>query len=177
MKSKLKWPFKGGTKRNLDVTPSRGVETGVLSLPSALARLIEDGVWPSTDGPSMTEQELRPIIPSERVRRFAAEHSLICLQPPPFLTIAQLQGPKCADEFWETFGALDQIVPDKALDIGDFGLGSDSAIILDFHSNPINPPVLYLQWRERGNGNRWVQGARDFDEFAEMLGLGLKPSD
>ena len=45
---------------------------------------------------------------------------------------------------WERFGALDQIVPEKALIIGDFELGSDSPIILDYSRDASNPPVLRL---------------------------------
>lgn len=75
-----------------------------------------------------------------------------------------------AGDFWERFGVLDQIVPEMALTIGDFGLGSDSPIILEFARNASTPPVLRLRW-SRDQRNEWVQGARDFDEFAEMLGL------
>jgi hypothetical protein len=107
---------------------------------------------------------------ANRVRRFAKEESLICLQPPPFTTIAQQQAAGGTDGFWKRFGALDQIVPEKALIIGDFGLGSDSPIILDFARNASNPPVLRLRWGPN-RCNEWVQGARDFDEFAAMLGL------
>lgn len=139
-----------------------------------MKRLLERGVWPSAAGPSLTAQQLRPLIPADRVRRFAAEESLICLQPPPFPTIAQLRAAGGASDFWERFGALDQIDPERALVIGDFGLGSDSPIILDFRQGP-NPPVLRLQWGPEGEGNRWVQGARDFDEFAAMLGLAPTP--
>jgi hypothetical protein len=77
-----------------------------------------------------------------------------------------------AGDFWESFGALDQIDPEQVLVIGDFGLGSDSPVILDFARNASNPPVLRLRWGSQGHGNKWVQGARDFDEFATMLGLG-----
>lgn len=117
-----------------------------LPLPIGLTRLIEAGVWPSSDGPSITVQEFNPLVPADRVRRFAEEESLICLQPPPFTTIAQHQAGDGAGDFWERFGAVDQIVPEKALIIGDFGLGSDSPIILDFARNPSNPPVLRLRW-------------------------------
>jgi hypothetical protein len=128
----------------------------------------------------MTEQQLKPTIPEERVRQFAAEESLICLQPPPFPTIAQEHREWVASQerrrggswdFWERFGALDQIDPDRALIIGDFGLGSDSPVILDFARNPTNPPVLRLRWGP-DQRNDWVKGARDFDEFVEILGLG-----
>ena len=75
-----------------------------------------------------------------------------------------------AGDFWERFGALHQIVPEKALIIGDFGLGSDAPIVLDFAKDASNPPVLRLRWGS-DQRNDWVLGARDFDEFAEMLGL------
>jgi hypothetical protein len=140
-------------------------------LPAGLCRLMAAGVWPSADGPSMNEQQLHPIIAADRVRSFAADETLICLQPPPFPTIATVRAAGGAGDFWERFGALEQIDPERALLIGDFGLGSDSPIILDYARSPSSPPVLRLRWGPRGQSNEWVQGARDFDEFAEMLGL------
>ena len=142
-----------------------------LPIPAGLTRLLAAGVWPSADGPSMNEQQLHPTIPADRVRTFAADETLICLQPPPFPTIAQVRAAGGAGDFRDRFGALDQIDPERALLIGDFGLGSDSPVILDFARNATNPPVVRLRWRPRAEGNEWVQGARDFDEFAVMLGL------
>jgi hypothetical protein len=144
----------------------------VFDLPPGLKQLIALGAWPSAAGPEMIAQQLRPTIPAERVRRFAADESLICLQPPPFSTVAQVRAAGGSGDFWERFGALDQIVPEHALIIGDFGLGSDSPLILDFARNASNPPVLRLRWGPAGRGNEWVQGARDFDEFATLLGIG-----
>ena len=140
-------------------------------LPDSLSCLLAAGVWPSAKGPSMTAQELHPIIPADRVRRFAAEETLICLTAPPFSTIAKERAAGGAGDFWERFGALDQIDPERALIIGDFGLGSDSPIILDYARNTTNPPVLRLRWGPQGKGNEWVIGACNFDEFSEMLGL------
>jgi hypothetical protein len=134
---------------------------------------LEAGIWPSGSGPSKNAQELAPLIPADRARRFAAEESQICLQPFPFPTIAQERAAGGAGDFWERFGALDQIVPEKALIIGDFGLGSDSPIILDFSRDLSNPPVLRLFWGPDGRTG-WVQGARDFEELAEMLGLAVE---
>ncbi len=141
-----------------------------LPLPERLRRLISRGVWPSEAGPSMTAQQLRPLVAPKRVQRFADDESLICLQPPPFHTVADYRDAGGSGDFWEKFGALDQIVPDLALVIGDFGLGSDSVVVLDYARHSTNPPVLRLRWGQEGR-NQWVQGARDFDEFAEMLGL------
>lgn len=140
-------------------------------LPDTLARLLATGVWPSAAGPTMNEQQFQPIVAPERVRRFAAEENLICLERPPFRTIAEARAAGGAGDFWERFGVLDQIDPERALIIGDFGLGSDSPIVLDYARNRSNPPLLRLRWGPQGKGNEWVQGARDFDEFAEMLGL------
>jgi hypothetical protein len=61
--------------------------------------------------------------------------------------------------------------PELAVIIGDFGLGSDSPIILDYAQNPSNSPVRRLRRRSRGHGNEWVTCAFDFDEFAKILGL------
>ena len=140
-------------------------------LPDGLTRLLAAGIWPSADGPSMNEQQLHPFISAEHVRRFAAEETLICFYPPPFLTIAKVRAAGGEGDFWERFGALDQIDPERALIIGDFGLGSDSPIVLDYARNPSSPAVLHLRWGPTGQGNEWVQGACDFDEFAEILGL------
>jgi hypothetical protein len=145
--------------------------SSVFDLPPGLDRLIAGGVWPTATGPSMTAQQIRPIIPPERVRCFAAEESVICLQPPPFHTLAQECAGGGAGDFWERFGALDQIDPTRAVVIADFGIGADSVVVLDYARDAANPPVLRLRWAERGVGNEWVQGARDFDEFAAILGL------
>ena len=102
--------------------------------------------------------------------RFADDESLICLQPPPFYTVAQYRDGGGSGDSWQKFGALDQIVPDLVLVIGDFGLGSDSVVALDYARNSSNPPVLRLRWGKDGR-NKWMQGARDFDEFAALLGF------
>lgn len=141
-----------------------------LPLPSALIRLIDAGIWPSRNHPSMTEQEWKPIISEDRVRRFAPDEGLICFASPPFRSIADHRAAGGAGDFWQRFGALDQIVPEKAICIGDFGLGSDAPIILDYSRDRFDPPVLWLRWSE-GRCTEWVEGARNFDQFAEMLGL------
>jgi hypothetical protein len=50
-------------------------------------------------------------------------------------------------------------------------MSSVSKIRLPRGRDASNPPVLRLKWGPRTQGNEWVQGAQDFDEFAEMLGL------
>jgi hypothetical protein len=141
-----------------------------LTIPVGLERLIAAGVWPSAGGPSMIAQHDHPLVGAERVRQFAPEETLICLQPPPFPTVAMEMAKGRSGDFWQRFGALHQIVPEQTLIIGDFGMGSDAPIALDFAANSSDPPVIRLRWRG-GEPNAWVRGAANFDEFAAMLGL------
>jgi hypothetical protein len=145
-------------------------DTNDFPMPTGLARLIAAGVWPSRNGPSMNEQQWKPLIPAERVRRFARDESLICLARPAFATIAAVRAAGGSGDFWRRFGALHQIAPEKALVIGDFGLGSDSPIVLDYSRNSADPPVLRLRWSD-GPHTEWVEGGSNFDHFAELLGL------
>ena len=61
---------------------------------------------------------------------------------------------------------------DKALIIADFGLGSDSPIIL-YYDSLDSPTVMYLRWS--GNGqhirHQWVETHATFDDFASAVGL------
>jgi hypothetical protein len=145
-------------------------DTSDFPLPTGLMRLIAAGFWPSRKGPSMNEQQFKPLVPAEQVQRFAPNEILICLAPPPFGTIATEQARGGSGDFWPRFGALHQIVPEKAVVIGDFGPGSDSPIVLDYSRNATDPPVLRLRWSD-GPRTEWVEGARNFDHFAELLGL------
>lgn len=137
-----------------------------LLLPKRLLKLIETGRWPRTHEEEQ-RQNLRPLVSKERIQSFAPEEDRIYFFRPPFHTIAQrLNGKEGA--FWSRWGALNEIVPDLALNIGDFGLGADSAIVLDYRHE--NPPVIRLLWR-KPEPNVWVRCADNFDDFADLLGL------
>jgi hypothetical protein len=144
----------------------------VLPIPPLLSQLIAAGVWPS-DGKAGWGQYERPLASRERVREFAPEESEIHLWLPPFHTIAdELASASVVvvNEFWKRHGALDEISADKALILGDFGLGSDAPIILNYAVDAVDPPVFRLRWLPN-QPTTWVQGARNFDEFASILGL------
>jgi hypothetical protein len=87
--------------------------------------------------------------------------------PPPFSTLST--DVAANPDFWRKFGALNEIEPDLALDIGDFGAGSDAAIVLDYRGESNKPTVLRLQWGE--SGNHWVMLAETFQDFADALRL------
>ena len=137
-----------------------------LPLPRRLRQIIETGRWPKTHDEEI-HQNIRSLVPKERIQSFAPEQDRIYLFRPPFRTIAQrMSGAEGA--FWSRWGALGEIAPDLALDIADFGLGADSAIVLDYRQE--NPPVIRLVWR-KPEPNEWVRCADSFDEFADLLGL------
>jgi hypothetical protein len=140
---------------------------GSLRLPKRLLALIESGQWPRTHAEA-GKQNLHSLVPPERIHLFAPEEDTIYLLAPPFRTIAERMSG--ADGFWSKWGALEEISPELSVDIADFGLGSDSPIVLDYRQDHSNPAAIRLKWL-KPKPNTWVQCANSFDEFADMLGL------
>jgi len=140
--------------------------SAILPLPKRLLKLIETGRWPRTHEEEL-HQNLSPLVPKERIRSFAPEEDRIYFFRPPFRTIAERMRGK-EEAFWSKWGALAEIAPNLALGIGDFGLGADSAIVLDYRNE--TPPVMRLVWR-KPEPNVWVRCADTFDGFADLLGL------
>jgi hypothetical protein len=136
-----------------------------LPIPASLARLIEVGVWPTIE--NANSQNVRPLSAPEVVGRMVPGEQAVALDPPPFSTLAsEIAGNAL---FWEEHGALSEIDPDRALVIGDFGPGSDSAIVLDYRDHPAEPSVMRLAWSD--HGNHWVELAPTFDAFVQALQL------
>ena len=152
-----------------------------LPLPKRLLALIDSGLWPRTSKEAM-RQNIRSFVSKERVQVFAPEEERIFLVSPPFSTVAARMDK--GDTFWSSFGALEQISPELAVFLGDFGPGSDSPILLDYRLDVSAPVEIRLKLKSiRGetmtNGrkkvigwaNVWLRCADTFDEFADMLGL------
>src|SRR5277367_3861472 len=130
-----------------------------LPLPKELTRLIERGLWPS-DPNEARSQNLRPWIPSSSVRSFAPEESKVFLYPPPFCTVRVLMEAS-EHRFWaDPRSAAQEINPDLTMIIGDFGLGSDAPIALDYRQQADEPRVIRLRWAPEGN--HWVEVAQTF---------------
>lgn len=131
--------------------------------PRLLRELIESGNWPGHTG-------RHPLVSSERVRALIPSERFIEFYPPPFLTAAmQIQQ---GDRFWLSKDAApDGLDHARAIAIGDFGLGSDSPIVLDFRVGEPAPSVVYLRWTTAPHKNEWVEIASSFQAFAESLGL------
>ena len=133
-------------------------------LPADLLVLIDAGVWPTPD--NELKQHLTPTAPTDAIKRFAADEDNLYLYPPSFRTVAshaKLNG------FWGDHAAPEQLDFNNALVLGDFGLGSDAPIVLDYSDNRDHPSVKRLQWH--AEGNCWVKVCETFSEFANLLGL------
>ncbi len=137
-----------------------------LPIPAALSSLIGAGAWPTTE--SANSQNLRPLATPEDVDRLAPGERSIFLNPPPFSTLASEIAAN--PQFWDEHGALIEIDPQLALVIGDFGSGSDAAIVLDYRRTSEEPSVMRLAWGSQGNS--WVEIAPTFEAFARLLRLG-----
>jgi hypothetical protein len=155
---------------------------GTLPLPKSLLKLIETGRWPRTHEEEL-RQNIRPLVSTERIKSFAPDQDRIYFVRPPFNTVAELIASH-EGEFWSTFGALEQISPDLSVFIGDFGLGSDSPILLDYRNDRSAPSVIRLKLnpihgetlknggkKVLGWANLWLRCADTFDAFTDILGL------
>jgi hypothetical protein len=137
-----------------------------LQIPKELTALIESGFWPR-DHDQARSQNLRSLVPESSVRQFAPEEHKLFLLPPPFYIVRQfLKGPE--EKFWaDPRTALHEIDPDLTLLIGDFGLGSDAPIALDYRQRIDQPSVIRLRWAK--DGNHWIEIAPTFAAFASFL--------
>ena len=136
------------------------------NLPIELLALIDAGVWPNKE--NQLRQNLTPISPAEAIRRIASDEDNLYLNPPPFHAVAVYAE---GNSFWADHAAPDQLDFNNALVLGDFGLGSDAPIVLDYSENFDNPSIKRLQWHSEGN--RWILACKTFAEFAAMLELTL----
>lgn len=142
--------------------------TDAFPLPKRLRAMLDSGAWPMTQREAARQNlEDRPI-PDELVRRLVPDEHRIYLFSPPFMSVAQLleAGER---KFWEEFGDLDQIDPARTLLIGDFGLGSDTAIALDYR-HP-EPTLIRLKWDQGSRTFRWAPFFSDFADFAVAFGI------
>ena len=141
-----------------------------LELPPELGRLIAGGAWPQSSREANRQDLEASPVPRDLVQSLVPGHDQLFLYPPPFETVADCiaQGEQ---EFWGKWGSLDQIDPHRALVIGDFGLGSDALIVLDYRI-PGAPAVIRLAWAAtEDKKTHWVPFFATFAEFAVAFGI------
>jgi hypothetical protein len=145
-----------------------------LRIPEALCELVEARVWPGYDTPwqEMNRRCFYGDLGAEAAHALSADDDRIVLMKPPFHTIAdEVSG---GNDFWtRDLTNVGEIEYGKAVIIADFGLGSDSPIIL-YYQYGLPPAVMYLRWISLGRGvhhHHWVKTHDTFSEFARAVGL------
>lgn len=150
---------------------------GNLRPPSLIDALVASGRWPATPQAAL-RQNIEPLVSPERIAAVAPGEDWLYLYPPPFQSVASDVAAHRANgwTFWAEHGAIDELDPDRALLIGDFGPGSDAPILLDYRQGD-DPGVLKLAWPPPADGDsgpgstEWVAIADSFDDFVARLGL------
>jgi hypothetical protein len=140
-----------------------------LEIPKELMALIDSGIWPKGQEESM-RQNSHILISQENLKKIAPDENYIFFYPPPFDIVSFLVEKN--KEFWVKYGAIESIEPDKCLMIGDFGIGSDAAIILDYSIDLQCPSVKRQVWNKEGN--YWATIASSFEEFIDKIELRKK---
>jgi len=136
-----------------------------LKIPDEIIKLIDIGWWPSKENAS--KQYEKCLIDKENVKLIDKESDEIIFQHPPFYRLDREVD--FNPRFWLSKQAsLKEINPFKAVDIADFGMGSDSPILLDYRENENNPSVMFLNYTN-GLESHWVKCADNFQHFMDIL--------
>jgi hypothetical protein len=127
-----------------------------------ISRLIDEGAWPTGNLNNISEAAVRSVAPDEE---------RLCLMEPENFRTVQDEATNGVVEFWQEFGALTEIAPERYLIVGDFGLGSDAPIVIEADPEVPDPKVLRLQWRCEGHtaNTHWVPFFDHLSEFATFL--------
>ncbi len=143
-----------------------------LPIPARLQMLVDNVIWP-IDENACRQQNLNSWVASEHIRRLADDEDRIYFYPPPFLTVETIMSNRQEREFWQSdHAASNEIKFNYSVVLGDFGLGSDSPIILDYQHSLTTPCVKRLKWGPGPNCvNHWVEMASSFNDFADALHL------
>jgi hypothetical protein len=119
----------------------------------------------ATEGSRTEDQHGSPLVDRATVNAFAPDEERLILHPPPLLTVAEDAAHN--PEYWRDLGCLDQIHPDEAVLLGDFGSGSETVLIADFRTDPAQ--VLRRALAE--GGDQWTHVAGTVEELLELLGV------
>ncbi|HKC51952.1 MAG TPA: hypothetical protein VKF60_14240 [Myxococcota bacterium] len=143
-----------------------------LELPSEINNLIASGSWPLT-GEEMWRSGR---VPSALVAQLVPLYDDVGLCVPPFKTVFESLQEEGSQGFFHEYGAIDEIDPARTLVIGDFGIGSDAPIALDYRISH-SPRVIYLYYEPMGQDldeecrTHWAVCCETFAAFSEALGL------
>jgi hypothetical protein len=143
------------------------MKTSDLPIPALLAQLIAADLWTPTGtlcGGMFNLGE-------NAARKLSLDDEQLVLMPPPFHSIAdEVRG---GNAWWMTdLTNVGEIDYEKALIIADFGMGSDSPIIL-YYDRIDEPVIMYLRWiwNKRKPSHSWTKTHSSFRDFAFGVGL------
>ncbi len=140
----------------------------MLKLPPLLLELIDSGRWPRNRDDAI-KQNLKSLASPENIQLLASDESTLYLLAPPFHTVREKS---VHNKFWFDPSSVPSGIDfDLAIDIGDFGLGSDAPILLDYRESLSHPRVIRLKWSGHGKNNEWVRMADSFSDFVTTLGI------
>lgn len=153
-----------------------------LKQPRELRELIAERFWPATHADAI-QQNLTERISVDSVHELISTEDEIFLYPDPSMTLAsehERSRARIGDtEFFEAYDqTLNQIDPEQALFVADFGHGSDAPIALDYRGDRNDPPVIGLKWDDSrlvGGDHQWVRLTASFSDFVRILGLRQLP--
>ena len=138
-----------------------------LPIPDHLTTLIAQGAWTAPGTPYGMMLNLG----ADAAHRLSLENDQLILMPPPFHTIAdEIAG---GNSWWTTgLSNVGEIEYSKALIIADFGMGSDSPIVL-YYGLLAEPVVMYLNWKwdDQQSKHSWIRTHSSFLDFATDVGL------
>lgn len=121
--------------------------------------MLESGAW-ATSGNEVDDR-----IPLGVARRWDSAAIGIHLTDPSLLVDDIRRVPELG-ELWN----VTDVDPAECVVIGDFGIGTDNPIVLDFAHDP--PMVRTMDFGRQGeSGPVWITIATSFDDFVELLGL------
>ena len=131
------------------------------TLPKELQKLIDSKQWPLNQK-QFSDQKV--IFTKEIVKELFPEEDELFFYLPPFKTVEQLiEGGE--QRYWKSKSAkIEQIAPKETLIIGDFGMGADVCIALDYRFE--EPKVIKLIYAKK-----WVTVAQSFKELSAKLEL------
>ena len=138
-------------------------------IPERILHLVELKIWP-LNSLEAKFQNTKSFVNEELISKIAPDESSIYFSG--FESFDTLENEFSQNyEFWVKEGAINEINPKNCIVIGDFGLGSDAPIVLDYSNNPSNPSVKRLVWGKQKN--YWEKIADNIDELLNKLEFGI----
>ncbi len=142
-------------------------------LPEKLIQLATGPYWPKNRN-EIQNQYSNHLVSRECLKKLIPEEERLYFYDFPFCTLSEtLKEDSSTGSLTMEDGAI--LSPEHVIVIGDFGIGSDSYLAIDFNLNRENPRVIKEMWSDFGNVSRqthWRIVAETFDDL--VVGMKLE---